>query len=319
MVFEIALRCQSAWEMSQALRPQWDGYITVDEKMCSVRGMQQWYYLAVDRTGDILHCCAVRELTVTEAMRFLREMKALGVKVKGIVSDLDSVLTLAIARVYPDIPHQYCIKHALAAIEALVGFKRWRRMRTWNRSHLREQFERLPGRWGSWRTKAVEKFEQSWEETKAVTERHRVLERLCEASRMILIAHTEQEARDRLNHLRRGRHPIPGERRNVVAFFDRHWERLTAHHRLKGLDRTNNMCETVNRQIERRLKTIEAFQHRSTSVAYMNLLIAYLRQRPYTDCRGRRKRLNGKSRLEAAGVHLQGENWVKLALKPSAK
>jgi hypothetical protein len=63
-------------------------------------------------------------------------------------------------------------------------------------------------------------------------------------------------------------------------------------------------------------KTIEAFQHRWTAISYVNLRVAYLRQKPYTDCRGTRKYLNGKSRLQAASVH-HPNDWLRLALKTS--
>ena len=104
----------------------------------------------------------------------------------------------------------------------------------------------------------------------------------------ILFAHTEDEAQDR----------------------------LMMHHRVAGLPRTTNIIENVNKQLERRIKTIEAFQHQSTASSYMNLLVAYLRQKPYTDCRGSRKRLNGKSRLQVAGVRHPAD-WLVRALKSS--
>jgi hypothetical protein len=71
----------------------------------------------------------------------------------------------------------------------------------------------------------------------------------------------------------------------------------------------------MDRQLKRRLKTIESFQHRETAIAYMNLLVGYLRLKPYTDCRGARQHLNGKSRLQAAGVKIHPQNWLSASLK----
>lgn len=51
MVEGVGQRCKTAWEMSQEVIPHWDGLLLFDEKMVSVRGEQQWFYLAVDRTG----------------------------------------------------------------------------------------------------------------------------------------------------------------------------------------------------------------------------------------------------------------------------
>lgn len=138
MVDRIGRRCKSAWEMSQELRPRWDGFLLFDEKMCSVRDQQLWFYVAVDRTGDILHCRAVKELTVTEASEFLREVKDLGVKCRGVVTDLDTSLSLAVEGIYGGIPHQYCLKHALGAIEKLLGYRGLTSRQGWNRRSLRQ-------------------------------------------------------------------------------------------------------------------------------------------------------------------------------------
>ena len=87
------------------------------------------------------------------------------------------------------------------------------------------------------------------------------------------------------------------------------------HHRVAGMPRTTNLVENVNKQLERRYKTIEAFQYRSTAIHYTNLLIAFLRQKPYTDCRGTRKHLNGKSRLASAKIRGIHPDWMKNCLK----
>ena len=38
-------------------------------------------------------------------------------------------------------------------------------------------------------------------------------------------------------------------------------------------------------------------------------------RKPYADCRGSRRKLNGHSRLHAVGVRLTDGNWLKAALK----
>ena len=74
MVESVSGRCKSVFEMSRELQPRWEGYLVLDEKMVSVKGTQQWFYCAVDSTGDIVHCRAVKELTATEAMAFVEEI-----------------------------------------------------------------------------------------------------------------------------------------------------------------------------------------------------------------------------------------------------
>ncbi len=56
-----------------------------------------------------------------------------------------------------------------------------------------------------------------------------------------------------------------------------------------------------------------------TAEYYVNLIVSYLRHKPYTDCRGNRKHLNGKSKLEAARVHPASKDWPKNSLKSPCK
>ena len=316
-VEECAKRCKTALEMSRELRPRWDGFIEFDEKMCSVRGEQQWFYVAVDRTGDIVHCRAVKELTVSEAVMFVEEVKALPIVVRGIVTDLDTTLTKAVSAVYPETPHQYCVKHALAALENMIGYKEVVGYQRTNRNLLRTEFERLRDRKGVWVQRAREEFMDQWHASREVSERYRAIKALHDQCRCILFAKREQQAKKYFEHLRRSRSYLRFEQQKVVAFFERHWDHLVMHLRVPGLPRTTNLVENVNKQLERRYKTIEAFQHRETAMHYTNLLVAYLRQKRYTDCRGSRKHLNGKSRLEAAKVKYLTSDWLKHCLKPA--
>jgi transposase-like protein len=316
MVKEVGTRCKTAWEMSRELKPRWNGVLLVDEKMCSIRGNRQWWYVAVDGTGDIVHCRAVEDLNVSEATAFLREVKELSPRLAkaGVVTDLDSAVTKAVETVYAGKPHQYCLKHALSSLERQLGYKPLTRRWSSKRRMLQEQFRRLHDRKGMWRRKAYKQFVQGWETSRGLSERSRRLQDLRDACQSILFADSERKARERLVALRQARHYDRRKQTRAIGFFLRHWNRLMTYHRIVGMPRTSNMIENVNKQLERRLKTIEAFQHPSTAVSYMNLLVAYLRQKRYTDCRGKRKHLNGKSRLQAAGAD-HPSDWLRLALK----
>ena len=313
IIEDYALRCKTAYEMSVELHPKWNGIVLLDEKMCVVKGTRQWFYLAVDTTGDILHCCPVVELSSTEAIKFLKEVLSLPVKVRGVVTDLDPSLTRAVSVVCNEIPHQYCIKHALAAIGVLIGYTEMnvrrgiissqgnntsisinqitpalykrKRLYTLNNSELKE-LERL--------------------DSKAA---------LFQACRKILTAKSEEQSLEYLNTLRRSKTFSPVHHSKVVRFFRRHWKNLMMHHRFDGIPRTTNIVENVNKQLQRRYKSIEAFQYSRTAIHYTNLLIAFLRQKAYTDCRGTRKYLNGKSRLASAKVKHLDQNWLKNCLK----
>jgi len=315
MVNNVAIRCKSVLEMSRELRPRWDGFLEFDEKMCSVRGTQQWFYLAVDCTGDILHCRAVNELTVTEAIKFLEEVKGLAVKVRGVVTDLDAALTGAVKVVYAGIPHQYCTKHALAALEKLIGYREITYYQRANNKYLRNEFERFRDRRGVWAARSRKEFVVQWNKSREVSQRYREIEKLRDQCHRVLFAKNEQQAKENYVCLYRSRSLPTSERKKAVAFLKRHWDHLMMHHRIEGLPRTTNLVENVNKQLERRYKTIEAFQHRETANSYTNLLIAYLRQKPYTDCRGVRKQFNGKSRLQVAKVKYLRSDWIKNCLK----
>jgi transposase-like protein len=301
--------------MSRELRPRWDGVVLLDEKMCPVRWRGQWLYLAVDTTGDILHCRPVPELSSTEAAQLLKEVLELGVRLKGIVTDLDPALTRAVAVVCPQIPHQYCIKHALAAIGILIGYaERVDRRRRRTRSELDE--DQGEHRHHECEKDGFGKNESVADQTPSCL---KAMERgslaaLFEACRMILSAPTEHQARRAYDALK-NEHSFPvKEHHKALRFLKRRWVHLMMHHRVPGLPRTTNLVENVNKQLERRNKTIEAFQYRSTAIHYTNLLVAFLRQKPYTDCRGSRKHLNGKSRLASAKIRGLHPDWLKNCL-----
>jgi transposase-like protein len=316
MVQEIGKRCKTALEMSKELKPLWDGVLLVDEKMCSVRGYQQWFYLAVDTTGDIVHCRAVTELTATTAMKFLQEIiDELQYRCRAVVTDLDTSLSRAVEVMYAGKPHQYCLKHALSALEELMEYRAFAVRRHWNQTTLRTSFTRLRDSRGVWVQRARDGFFRDYAQSRILSIAHQQRQRLRDAVHAILFAKDEATASELFRYLRRTRRSPRTAHQKVIAFLKRHWSRLMQHHRVQGLPKTTNLVESVNRQLERRFKTIEAFQHRDTTIAYVNLLVAYLRQKPYTDCRGGRRKLNGHSRLHAAGLRLTNGNWLKVALK----
>lgn len=322
MVIEAASRCKSALEMSKELTPKWKGFLSVDEKMFSVRGSQQWFYIAVDSSGDLVHCGSVEELSVTEASRFLREvLEEAGYKCRGVVTDLDTSLRLAVKAVMPGKPHQFCLKHAFSAIENRIGYNPVAIREHWNKRILRREFEKLRDKKGIWVEKARQGFFSSYDEHRKISERYRALKLLRDELHSILFAQTEEEARERLRRLSRSkRHRMfETEKKSAINFLKTHWDNLIMYHHVDGLHRTNNFAESANKQLERRFKTMESFQSRATAEYYINLLVSYLRHKPYTDCRGSRKHLNGKSRLEAAGVQLSSKDWLKNSLKHRLK
>jgi transposase-like protein len=313
-----ALRCRSAWEMSRELKPHWVGFLILDEKMVPVAGKQQWFYGAFDVTGDVIHWRAVKELTVSEASAFVAEVKALGYQCCGVTTDLDTVLTRAVEEEYPEKPHQYCLKHALAALDALLGYTAVVTHQKRTRLKMRREFEGFRDRRRDSLRRGEQRFLVRWQNSRERSRKGRAIVELREACYTVLFAKTEEAARERLIDLRRRRSNVLSRKWRAISFLERHWDRLMMYHRVKGLPRTNNIAESFNKQIQRRLKTIESFQRRTTAIPYMNLLVAYLRLKPYTDCRGARKHLNGRNRLQAAGLKRLPNDWLTTCLKQAA-
>ena len=97
--------------------------------------------------------------------------------------------------------------------------------------------------------------------------------------------------------------------------------------RVFGADITHQKClwhateivkaliEYPQAQLERRLKTIEAFQSIKTAFQYQNLYRNYLHLKPYTDCRGERRVCNGLSPLQVCKAVLPSSDWLKLAVR----
>ncbi len=302
--------------MSKELRPRWDGVVLLDEKMCPVRGKGQWLYLAVDTTGDILHCSAVSELSSTEAAKFLNEVLALGVRVKGIVTDLDPGLTRAVETVCAETPHQYCIKHALAAIGILIEYVERNARRASNgHSEISREVAEQSAHDAEGDVSNDTNLLEVYRPRRAVAAGEGSIAALYETCRRILSAQTEHEARIIYDALQNNASYPSLQHRKAVRFLKRRWKQLMMHHHVPGLPRTTNLVENVNKQLQRRYKTIEAFQHRTTAIHYTNLLVAFLRQKPYTDCRGSRKHLNGKSRLASAKIRGLHPDWMKNCLK----
>jgi transposase-like protein len=309
-VYDVAVRCKSPWDLSRELKPRWEGFLVLDEKMVPVRGKRQWFYGAFDTSGDVVHWRAVREMTVNEAVIFLQEVKVLGYRCRGVVTDVDAVLTRAVELEYGESPHQYCLKHALASIESLLGYKSLVLRQRRTQGQLRQGFEQLRESKGLHLRRAHGAFLEQWQASREESRNARAIRDLRDRCYGVLFARTEASARARLKDLRRQRSMLLRRKSKAIEFLERHWDRLMRHHRVQGLPRTNNMAESFNKQIQRRVKTIESFQRHTTAIPYMNLLVAYLRFKPYTDCRGARKHLNGKSRLQAAGLRRLPNDWL---------
>ena len=73
---------------------------------------------------------------------------------------------------------------------------------------------------------------------------------------------------------------------------------LMAYTKIKHTPRTNNLIESLNSHLEGRLKTIKGFQSFKHADYWLNHYFIQRRLRPFTDCKGKFRKLNGKSSLQ---------------------
>lgn len=73
---------------------------------------------------------------------------------------------------------------------------------------------------------------------------------------------------------------------------------LLAYTKLKHVPRTNNLIESFNSHLEGRLKTIKGFQSFKHADHWLNRYFIQRRLKPFTDCSGKFRKLNGKSSLQ---------------------
>jgi len=319
MVQAVGQRCRTPEEMSKELGlDMWRGYLIADDKHIAVRGTTVPWYLGVDKSGDILHAVVMPERTVGAMVKFFETIRdGLHYRLKGLTTDQEVLFSLAYGRTFAGKPHQYCLKHALESLDRRLGYHRQLLRKKHLQQQLREIFRSLPDRGGRQSVhRRQERFVDGYERLRTLETAMKPVEVLRKAIRRVLYSRSYRLGCSRwanFHQHRLRRHPA---HRTIVEFVSSHWHALTVHYHYRGMPNTNNIAENTMRQLERRLKTVEGFGTERTAETYINLLIAYLRAKPYTDCRGYRKYRNGLSRLELAGATLPTKDWLALCVKP---
>lgn len=319
MVFRLGLRCKTPGEISAELDlGMWRGYLITDDKHVAVSGGTMPWYLGLDSGGDILHAEVMPHPTVGSMVAFFEAIRdGCHYRVRGLTSDQEQLFFLAFRRVWPEKPHQYCLKHALDQLDRLLGYHRLQNRRRALQARLRAIVQAYPER-AQRRSQLRTRHDltRGVEQLRAIRESLEPLEDLRAAIRRVLFSRSYELARARWAAFCRHGLRRQGAHRTIIEYVGKHWQSLTVHYHYRTMPATNNIAERTMAELERRLKTIGSFGNARTAEAYINLLIAYLRTKPYTDCRGRRRYCNGLSRLELAGAELHTKDWVKLALKP---
>ncbi len=317
LVLQVAEQCKTPAELSKELDLYWRGWLITDDKHISVHGKNVVWYVGVDRGGDIPHVEVMPEPTVGGMVEYFEVFRdKLAYPMKGMTSDEESVIGLGYSHIYPGKPHQICIKHVLDGLDRRIGYTvRQRDLERW-KHRMREVVRSLPDRTreGSYEQRMNE-LTRGIKRIKELKLGLKPIERLRRSVRRILTSRTYETALARWAVFHRHPDRQHQAHRIMTEVIGRKWQGLTVHFRHPGMPRTNNDAESVMRQLEQRLKTIGSFGNIHNAEAYINLLIAYLRMKPYTDCRGRRRLRNGFSRIELAGAEIGKSDWLRIALK----
>jgi transposase-like protein len=287
MVNQIAKMSKGDIKIREEYRPNWEGYLTVDDKYFSVGGKKKLILTATDSSGDFIHTEIFKEVEqqgIDEFMRFIKER--LRYPIKGVTTDLDEMLEKSIEKVFgKEVPHQQCLKHALDIVDRIIELKQKRRA-----------YE------NALKNKTTDCLEKKDKYVEA--------EKIMGLSRRMFYSSDKKQSMKIFDELKIYKAKYP----KLIAFFYRSLEKLFTHHKHPLIKKTNNIAENINRQLMRRFKTIESFQKLIYAENYLNLYKNYLRFKPYTDCRGSHKYKNGKSPLEVCGVVLKNKDWLYNAI-----
>ncbi len=285
LVNQVALYSKGDIRIKEEYHPHWQGYLTVDDKYYSVCGEKKMILTATDSSGELLHIEMLEQIEQHRADEFFGFIKdRLDYQFKGISTDMDEMLEKSIEkRGGKDVPHQKCLKYAMDAIDRIFELKQKRR-------------------------KLQCTVLSQEKEYRMALLRYREAEKIYNSSKQVLYG--KEPVAYLYKELKRIEKKYPG----LKSFFNRHLDKLLTYKTVPEINKTNNIAENMNRQLMRRLKTIESFKSPDCAKNYLNLYKNYLRFKPYTDCRGNNKIKNGKSPIEVCGVKLKTKDWLKNAV-----
>ncbi len=308
MVNEVASKSKSSLQIKTEYNPKWEGYLTVDDKYVHVKKKRVLSLIAKDKSGDIVHYEMIEEGDQSGYNNFFIFIKdRLEYPFKSVTTDLDEMLEKAIMIVLPEkVIHQKCIRHALEAVRKMTGY--YSKKRKYNILSKKIEYlkECLPDRKSSY--KRTDKVINELLEEKKVLEKE--LEELTIMIKRIREISYQKEPKQSYIDLKKFKRKYSKIYPSVVKFLNKHYNKLVSHQRDIRIPKTSNDAENLNRQIERRLKTIESFQHFKTAYDYLIMLCNYLRFKPYTDCKKKNKYRNGKSPISLCGVKILDRDWL---------
>lgn len=120
----LGANCKSTLDVARELKPQWSGYLFIDEKSIWIKGVEWFLLIAVDlTTQDIVHWNLVPREDETNVAWFMIVIKmAIEYPFKGVISDLLPEFYATTRWLLPGIPHQFCTYHAYRATERYIKY-----------------------------------------------------------------------------------------------------------------------------------------------------------------------------------------------------
>ena len=308
MVNEIASKSKSSLQIKTEYKPKWDGYLIVDDKYVHVKKKRVLSLVAKDKSGDIVHYEMIEEDNQSGYDNFFLFIKdRLEYPFKSVTTDLDEMLEKAIMHILPEkVIHQKCIRHALEAVRRMTGY--YSKKSKYNTLSKRIDYlkESLPDRKSSY--KKTDSVINELIEEKNILEKE--LEKLKVMIQQIKQMSYQKDPKQSRIELQKFKRKYSKAYPAVVKFLKKHFNKLVSHQSDIKIPKTSNDAENLNRQIERRLKTIESFQYFKTAYDYLIMLCNYLRFKPYTDCKKKNKYRNGKSPISLCGVKILDRDWL---------
>lgn len=309
MVNEVAQMSKSSIEISLEYKPKWDGYIAVDDKYVRVHGKRYLSLVAVDTTGDPVHIELLQERSQEAYDNFFKYLvDHIGYRVRAITTDLDPMLDSAVKNVFDGkILHQKCIWHGLEIVKSQIDLIKAKQ----DYFRFKKRYDAMSASLEDKKAyyhSTKEKLEQMKDDLYLLQEEYLSKEKLLATVREMLTRKTEHDISSRLTSIKRryaNKYP------QVISFLSSNLEGLTTHTINHDIPKTNIMAESFNRQLQRRLKTIESFQTVATAFNYLNMIRNYIRFKPFTDCKGKRKYRNRRSPIELCHVKLLTRDWIK--------
>ena len=237
------------------------GFLVVDGKYVAVKGYERKipFIYGIDYlTHDIPICLLAPSENFQALVQYFTKLKNTGYELLGIICDDNEAIRMAAMQVYPGVIVQLCHVHFLENIRRTLKIRSEETYRNFL-ADLEEKIFNLP-----------------------------------------YLGQANLERHIRWRAPRHYDDPLKIATLNYIFDYS---DLLTGYVKAEtlyhsGCPRTTNLIESYNKQLNGRLKTIQGFQSFRTAERWLSAWILARRLTPFTDCRGRFRRLNGNCSLE---------------------